>query len=107
MSVKNCVSHTLFVLLVEAAVKRISMSHIPVQGVFGDQPDSGFLAVQDTMISVNFQGLPQVGEVSVASAPLAISLNVFSLQKDNSLLSWEKCSDVKIQTSVSSQFQSI
>lgn len=106
MSVKNCVSHTIY-MLAEAAVKRISLSHVPIRGVFGVQPDSGLLAAQDKMISVNFQGLPQVGEVSVASALSAISLNVFSLQKVDSLLSWGKCSDVKIQTSVSSQFQSI
>ncbi|XP_011607865.2 semaphorin-7A [Takifugu rubripes] len=62
----------------EAAVKRISLSHVQIRGVFGDQPDSGLLAAQDKMISVNFQGLPQ---------------------KVDSLLSWGKCSDVKIQTS--------
>lgn len=62
-------------------MKRISLSHIHIRGVFGDQPDSGLLAAQDKMISVNFQGLPQVGEVSVASAPSAISLNVFSCRR--------------------------
>lgn len=71
-------------LLVEAAVKRISLPHVPIQGVFGDQPDSGLLAAQDKMISVNFQGLPQVGEVSVSSAPSAISLNVFLYRRSTS-----------------------
>lgn len=83
-------------------MKRISLAQVPAQVVFDDQRDSFLLAGWNKIISLDVQGLPWVGDVSVASAT-----NVFSLQKGDRPLAWRDCRDNGSETSVSRQFLSL
>lgn len=98
--------HTLFVLLVEAVLKRISVPDIAA-AFFEEQSDSVLLVGQDKLIWFSFQAPLQVRDISVACAPSAShSVTVVSLQRVDRLLSTETCPRVGLQTSVSSSPES-